>query len=102
MGVRSIILGGAALLTLAAPMTALADPGWGGHDGWRDRGWREHEWREHERWERWRDRDRDRWRWRGYYGYPPPVYYAPRCYIENQGYYNWYGEYVYRPVRVCR
>lgn len=101
MNLRSTVLIGATLLSLAAPLAAQADPEWGrgDHDGWREhdgwhdhegRGheWREHEWREHEGWEH-----------RGYgYGWG----YAPRCIIENRGYYTWYGEYVYRSVRVCR
>ena len=89
MGMKSIILAGATVLSLAAPAAALAQPYWGHgyHEGWRDRDdWRRHEWREHERWEH------GGWGWG----------YAPRCVIEDRGYYNWYGQYIYRPVRVCR
>jgi hypothetical protein len=93
MTLKTIVLAGVTALTLAAPAVALADPDWGrdrgyhDHDGWRDRdGWRRHEWREHEAREH-----------RGYtWGY------APRCFVENRGYYTWYGDYVSRPVRVCR
>lgn len=90
MNVKSIVLAAATVLSLAAPVAAMAEP-WdhdrGYHEGWRDRDdWRRHEWREHERWEH-----------RGYgWGY------APRCWIENRGYYNWYGQYIYRPIQVCR
>jgi hypothetical protein len=94
MSVRSIVLAGATLLSLAAPAAAFAQPYWG-HDhggyreGWQGRdGWRRHEWRERERWEH-----------RRYgYGYG----YGPRCFMARRGFYNWYGDYVYRPVRVCR
>ncbi|HXA38007.1 MAG TPA: hypothetical protein VNW53_03335 [Phenylobacterium sp.] len=90
MTLKSIVLAGVTALSLAAPAVALADP-WdhdrGYHEGWRDRDeGRRHEWREHEAWEH-----------RGYgWGY------GPRCFIERRGYHNWYGEYVWRPVRVCR
>jgi hypothetical protein len=90
MTLKSIVLAGVTVLSLVAPAAALADP-WGHdrgyHDGWRDRDdWRRHEWREHEAWEH-----------RGY-GWD----YGPRCFIETRGYYAWRGEYVSRPVRVCR
>ncbi len=89
MNLKSIILAGATVLSLAAP-AAMAQPYWapGYHEGWRDDwrdDWRRHEWREHERWEHRRG-----------WGY------APRCFIENRGSYDWYGNYVYRPVRICR
>lgn len=89
MSLKSIVLAGATLLSLAAPAAAMAQPYWdhdrGYHEGWRDRDdGRRREWREHERWEH------------------GGGYYAPRCFIENRGYYNWYGTWVYRPVRVCR
>lgn len=86
MNLKTIALAGVTLMSLAAPAAALADPRWDhdrsyyDHDRYRD-GWRRREWR-----------DRDDWR----YGY------GPRCWIENRGYYNWYGDYVYRPIRVCR
>ena len=90
MNLKSIALAGATLITLAAPAAAVAQPYWGhdrgdyDRDRWRDRDdWRRHQWREHERW--------------GYaYGY------GQRCWVERRGYYNWYGDYVYRPIRVCR
>ena len=96
MSVKSIVLAGATLLSLAAPAAAFAQPYWdhdrGYHDGGdydrgRDRDeWRRREWREHQAWEH-----------RGYgYGY------APRCVVENRGYYAWNGRYVSRPVEVCR
>ena len=43
MRLNTVCLAGAALLSLAAPAAALADP-WD-HDGWRREAWREHEWR---------------------------------------------------------
>lgn len=85
MNLKSIILAGATVLSLAAPAVALADP-W--DRGWHDRDdWRRHEWREHH----------ERWEHRGYgYGY------APRCFVEDRGYHDWYGRWIYRPVRICR
>ncbi|MDR3507225.1 MAG: hypothetical protein P4L64_04925 [Caulobacteraceae bacterium] len=93
MSIKSTVLAGAALLALAVPAAAMADPYWdrdgdGGRHEWREHQWREHEWREHEAWEH----RGEGWRWG----------YAPHCFIENRGYYTWYGEYEYRPVRVCR
>ncbi len=90
----SAVLAGAAVLALIAPAVASADSWRGDHDGyrhagWRDRddgrghGWRENEWREH----------------RGYYG---GYGYFPRCYWRNQGFYNWFGQYEVRRVKVCR
>jgi len=103
MNLKPIILGLAGVLALSAPAAAFADPDDWGHDHWgHDRGWhngwRKHEWRDHEWREReWREHrrwaDRDDWRW----GWD-----RPHCWIENRGYYNWYGEYVYRPVQACR
>ncbi|MDR3511806.1 MAG: hypothetical protein P4L73_09235 [Caulobacteraceae bacterium] len=103
MSMKSILIAGAALVSLAAPAAAFADPYWGGgdhggyHDGWRGGGdgWREHEWREHEA------RERGGWGAPAY-GYGYGWSYAPRCYVESRGHYTWYGEYVYQPVRVCR
>ena len=84
MRLKSVCLTAATLLSLAAPAAASADPYW----GWRDRDdWRRHEWREHERWER------RNWAW-GWYG-------PPRCYVEDRGYYDGWGRWIYRPVRVC-
>jgi hypothetical protein len=87
-------LAAAALLSLAAPAVALADPHWehGGpdHDEWRRQAWREHEWREHGR------REPASWSYGGR-GWGPP----PRCFIESRGAYAWDGGYAYRPVRVC-
>lgn len=97
----SLMLVGAAVLALAAPAVASADPWWG-HDGDHHEGWRDHDgWRDREAW-----RDHERWEHHGgYWGYggyaPPPVYYR-RCFIQNQGYYNWWGQYEVRAVRVCR
>jgi hypothetical protein len=101
MRLKSVCLAAAALLSLAAPATALADPEWGrdasrgpgwDHDGWRphehhEHAWRdEHAWREHEPWAR-------PAAWGGYGG--------PRCVVEDHGFYDWYGRYVPRPVQVC-
>jgi len=87
MRLKSFCLAGAALISLAAPAAALADP-WD-HDDWRRHEWREQEWREHELREhaRWEDGPR------GWYG--------PRCVVEDRGWYDGWGRYVYRPVRVC-
>lgn len=84
MRLKSICLAGATLLAVALPAAASADPYWD-HDGWRAHEWREHQWREHEAWER------RGWDWRD----------APRCFVEDRGHYDWYGNYVYQPVRVC-
>ncbi len=97
MNVKLIVLGLAGVLALSAPAAAFADPDDWGHDrgrheGWRDHEGRDHEWREHERWEH-----GDGWRRDGGWGWD-----RPRCWVENRGYYNWYGEYVYRPIQVCR
>ncbi|MFI4965037.1 MAG: hypothetical protein ACHP9T_06685 [Caulobacterales bacterium] len=102
MTVKSIVLAGATLLALAAPAAALADPEWG-HDHGRHRGWGDGDERRGGEWRDRGDRRGDEWReregWdRGGYGWA----YRPRCFIENRGFYNWYGAYVYRPVRVCR
>jgi hypothetical protein len=85
MNLKSIALAGATLLTLAAPAAAVAQPYWGHDRGDYDRRWRDRDdWRRSE----WRDD------WRHGYG--------PRCVIENRSFYNWRGQYVYNPVRVCR
>lgn len=83
MRLKSMCLAGATLLSLAIPAAASADPYWGWRDDWRRHEWREHEWREHAAWER-----------GAWYG-------GPRCVVEDRGYYDWYGRYVYRPVRIC-
>ena len=90
MRLKSVCLAGAALIAVVIPAAACADPYWD-HDGWREHEWRENawrdrEWREHEAWEH-----RAGW---GDYG-------GPRCVIESRGHYDWYGNYVYQPVRVC-
>jgi hypothetical protein len=92
MRLKSVCFAGAALLSLALPAAASADPDWGGRDPddwrrheWREHEWREHEWREHERWEH------RRWAWDG----------PPRCVVEDRGFYDDWGRWIYRPVRVC-
>lgn len=89
MSLKTLTLGALAAAALAAPVTAMADPGDWHRDDWRAREWRAHEWRE-----------LHGYGWRPAYG--RVVAYAPHCWVENRGYYNWYGAYVYRPVRVCR
>ncbi len=91
MRLKSLCLAGATVLSLAVPAAASADPwdwrdrdDWRRHE-WREHAWREHEWREHERWER-------PWAWGGY---------GPRCVVEDRGYYDDWGRYIYRPVRIC-
>ena len=85
MTLKTIVLAGVTALSLAAPAAALAQP-YGDYDrGYHDRDdWRRHEWREREAWEH-----------RGY-GWDR------HCFVERRGYYNWRGDYVSRPVRVCR
>ena len=102
MTLKSILIAGVVLATLGAPLAASADPAWGyghDHDGWHDGGWDHHDWREHEwREHEWREhewREREAWRERGW-GY------GPRCYTVERGYYAWDGDYVSRPVTVCR
>jgi hypothetical protein len=36
------------------------------------------------------------------YGYPQPVYYAPRCVVRQRTVWDPYYGYVSQPVRVCR
>ena len=91
VNLKSIVLASATLIVLAAPAAALADPEWGHDRGYherdyrRDRGdWRRSEYRAYDRREGRYDR-----------GYA-------RSFVENRGYYNWSGEYVSRPVEVCR
>ncbi len=87
MTFKTIILAGAAALTLAAPVAASAQPFWGEHDGWRaERGWHEG----------WRPAGYG-WRAAGYgWGY------GPRCFVEHRGFYDGWGRYVVRDVNVCR
>jgi hypothetical protein len=82
MRLKSLALAAATVVSLAAPAAALAQPYGGYHD--------HREWREHRRY--WRDHDRYAHRryWRG-----------PRCRTEMRGHYNWRGDYVHRPVRIC-
>jgi|GEM_PF-1806525 len=115
MELKTVILAAAASISLAAPALALADPeGWRGGDapdqgyrgqyrGYGDQGGRdwhdqqrdEHrgDWRDHEYWEHhggwWGG---DGWRWA----------YPRRCWVEYRGYYEPDGDYVSRPVRLCR
>jgi hypothetical protein len=102
MAVKHAVLAASALAILAAPVAASADPWWGEHERG-DYGWRGdhdgHEWREHEH---------DRWEGRAYYG--ERAYYGDndgwggygRCFWTRQGHYNWWGQYEYRSVRICR
>jgi hypothetical protein len=94
MRLKSVCLAGATLLSLAVPAAASADPYWGWRDGddwrrheWREHEWREHQWREHERWE--------------HRPYAVSWYGAPRCVVEDRGFYDGWGRWVYRPVRAC-
>lgn len=92
---KTMIMAGATLAVLAAPAVSTAqtwdrDHGYRYDDrGWRDRdndGWRRGEWRAYDRHE-----DR-RYDWRDH----------RNCWVENRGFYNWYGRYEYRRVEVCR
>jgi hypothetical protein len=109
MRLKTIILGAAAAIGVAAPAAALAEP-YGGHDGghyaegarhdggyrggygggYRDDGGRRDGYRNGD------------WRERTAWGYGGWGYDGPRCFVENRGFYNWYGAYVSRPERVCR
>lgn len=89
MPLKSAILACAALLAVVVPTAALADP-WD-HDGWREHEWRENAWRRHE----WREHDA--WEHRGGWG----GYGGPRCTIEDRGHYDWYGNFIHEPVRIC-
>jgi hypothetical protein len=86
MRLKSLSFAAAGLLSIALPAAASADPYWV-HDDWRRHEWREHEWREHE--------------WRDHHPWADGGYGPPRCFVEDRGYYDWYGRYVYRPVRIC-
>ena len=91
MNLKSIVLAGATVVSLAAPAVALADPDWGQARGYHDRDYR----RDRDDWRRGEYRAFDRWDGRYDRGYA-------RCFVEHRGYYNWYGHYVSRPVEVCR
>lgn len=92
MKLKTIILAGVTAASLAAPVAAMAQPYWdhdrgyqdARRDDWRRDDWRRGEYRAYDRWEGRYDRD-----------------YA-RCFVERRGYYNWRGQYVSRPVEVCR
>ena len=83
MNLKSIVLAGVTVMSLAAPAVALADPSWG-----YDRSYREVR------------RDRDDWRGREAWSHRG--WNRPHCFVENRGYYGWHGRYVSRPVEVCR
>jgi hypothetical protein len=87
MTLKSIILAGATLLSLAAPAAAFAQPYRDYDRGYHDRD--DRRWRDHDRYDRYDRRGRA-------WGY------GQRCFIENHGYRNWRGDYVSRAVRVCR
>lgn len=88
MNLKTLAVAGATLVSLAVPAAAMAQPYgyYGGYGGWRDDDWRRHEWMEHRRWE-------ERARWDGYY--------RPRCVIQDRGFYNDWGRWEHRPVRIC-
>lgn len=97
MSFKHLAFAAATVAIAAAPLTALADPWWGGgdrHDNWRaDRGWERQDWRAHE----WREHEwREHRRWGGDWGYG-----WGRCHWETQGHYSPWGVYEYRQVRVC-
>ena len=85
---KTMIMAGATLVTMAAPAVSMAQT-WDrdhyrydrDHDGWRDREWRAYDRYEDRRYD-WRDQR--------------------RCWTEDRGFYNWYGRYEHRPVEVCR
>lgn len=88
MTLKTMIMAGATLVSLAAPAAVMAQPYGYGYDnrGYYDRdAWRRNEYRAYERFDR-------RHEWRDY----------RRCFTEDRGYYAWNGRYVYRPVEVCR
>jgi hypothetical protein len=88
MTLKSIALAGAALLSLAIPAVASAQPSWGGydHDGWRRDNFRAYaDWGRGPRWDQ-----------------GPRWGYAPRCFVEPRAVYNGWGHYVVEPVRICR
>ena len=85
---KGILIAAAAVIALAAPAIASADP-WGGHWGGHWGG-------------RWAYGDRDfhgpdfrpirTWGWG----------YGPHCWIAPRGHYDYWGRWVVRPVEVCR
>ena len=98
MTLKKIVLAGVAVLSLAVPAAALAQPydgrGDGWHEGWRGDDWRRQDWRAHE----WRDHA-----YGGYgYGYNYGYGWGPRCVVEHRGFYNAWGRYEPQDVRVCR
>ena len=100
MTLKTIILAGVTAASLTAPLAvagaASAQPYWDHDRGYEDRrdDWRRDEWRR-EHWRRNEYRAYDRWDGRYNRGYG-------RCFTEQRGYYNWRGDYVSRPVEVCR
>jgi hypothetical protein len=85
MNLKSIVLAGVTVMSLAAPAVALADPSWQ-----HDRGYREIR------------RDRDDWRGREAWDHRGYAWNRRHCFVENRGYSGWNGRYVSRPVEVCR
>ena len=88
MTLKTMIMAGATLAVLAAPAVSTAQTWDRDHYRYdRDRdGWRRGEWRAYDRYE-----DR-RYAWRDH----------RRCWVEDRGFYNWYGRYQHRRVEVCR
>ncbi len=86
MTLKTMIMAGATLVSLAAPAAAMAQPYGYYNQGAYDRdAWRHREYRAYERFEGRHD-------WRDY----------RRCFTEERGYYAWNGRYVSHPVEVCR
>jgi len=106
MNAKTLILAGVTALSLAAPLLAHADP-----DGWRggergDRGYyagnggRDNRYGERGGDRRDGDRrgygSRERWDRDGRWGQ------QRRCWVTERGYYEPDGDYITRPVTICR
>ena len=89
MNVKSLMIAGAAALSLTAPAAALADPVWNG--GYQDGYYANHDY-DHDG-----DNDRGDWDHHAYYGgdyYSHPAYgwgYHRHCWTQIRPYRTWFG-----------
>lgn len=108
MNAKIVLVAAMTALSLAAPVLAHADSddwrgdrgAYSGHyDGERGRDWQgaRNDWRGGER----RD-DGYGWNRRDYGARAYRWGHERRCWVENRGYYEPDGDYISRPIRVCR
>lgn len=106
MRFASLALAGLAAAAVLAPLSAQADPDWGrrydDHTYYGNPNGRDHDGRDRDRNEgrerEWREHHRD-WGWNASWG---GYAYRRHCWTEQRGYYEPDGDYVSRPVTVCR